>query len=398
VHQDPEYFYQLCRFRVLGGKYDRAAEACRAARELDSHFAGAFWLEAQSGLLLDDTAAGTESLAMCLRIAPGATSCMNDLLQLEINGGQCDAAARDAQRLVAIAPDAASLADLAMSSFAIGKTIDMARTTLERAADLLPADDTSVERAILRTRLAVLGGKVDEAFSHLDEWNRATVSAADESEHVPLFRERTWLLRELGRDAEITALSRSITSTRSAWVPASDLDLKILADTALYRAGAISRDEFAAERGGWIAAASQRPWSSADGFGPARRWLASYAEGVNGQDDAREALAALPQYLPLPSERVRTTADDEVLGRTYLLAGRIPEAISFLRRAASSCRATHYPLHHTWANLELGLALESTNPVGACEAYRVVLDRWGSVSGSQSAAIARSRRSAMQCK
>jgi len=322
---------------------------------------------------------------------------MNDLLQLEINGGQCDAAERDAQKLVAIAPDAISLADLAMSSFAAGKTIALAHTTLERAADLLPTEEASVERAILRTHLAVLGGKVDEAFNHLDEWDHAIASAVDESAHAPPFRERTWLLHELGRDNEIVALSQAVTSSRSAWTPALDLDLKILADAALYRVGAMDRATFVGERGGWISVASQRPWPSAAGFGPARRWIASYAEAATDAVEARDALAALPRYQPLPSERFRWPEDDEAIGKTYLLAGRNAEAIPFLRRAANSCRAALAPFHHTWANLELATALEATDTRAACAAYRVVLDRWGVVSESRSAAVARSRSGVLRC-
>jgi len=207
------------------------------------------------------------------------------------------------------------------------------------------------------------------------------------------------LLHELGRDAEIVAASRSAIASRAALVPTPELDLEITANVALYRAGAMTREEFVSARGAWIEVAAHRPWvSGPSGFGPIRRWIASYAEAANTAEDARDAIAALPQYLPLPSDRVRSVEDDEALGRTYLLAGRTADAIPFLRRVANSCRAADYPFHHAWANLELGMALESTDLRGACDAYRVVLDRWGAVGESRSAALARYRRAALRCK
>jgi len=397
--EEPELYYQLCRFRVLDGNYARAADACRAARELDQGFAGAYWLEGQTALFLNDTAAGIESLHMCLRLSAAATSCLNDLLQIEMNDGQCDAAASDAQQLVAIAPDAASMEDLAISSFATGKPLAVAGATYERAADLLSAERAPVERANFRTKIAALAGDFGDAARYLDEWEHVVAASTDEATHVDPFLKRTWLLRELGRDAEIVAASRAAISARAALVPTPELDLEITANVALYRAGAMTREEFVAARGIWIATAAHRPWvSGAAGFGPIRRWIAGYAEAAKSGEDARDALATLPQYLPLPSNRVRSPVDDEALGRTYLLAGRAAEAIPFLQRVARSCRVTSYPFHHTWANLDLGTALESTDLRGACDAYRIVLDRWGSIPESRSAAVARARRSVLGCK
>jgi len=107
-----------------------------------------------------------------------------------------------------------------MSSFANSKQIAVVRAAYERAADLLPPEKVLAGRAFLRTNIAVLAGDFVGASNHLDEWNQATVSSTDEAAHVSAFLERSWLLRELGRTAEIVALSESALSTRSAWIPA----------------------------------------------------------------------------------------------------------------------------------------------------------------------------------
>jgi len=55
-------------------------------------------------------------------------------------------------------------------------------------------------------------------------------------------------------------------------------------------------------------------------------------------------------------------------------------------------------MHHTWANLELGEALEASDVPGACAAYSVVFDRWATEARSQSAHIAYLRRKALGCR
>jgi len=167
---------------------------------------------------------------------------------------------------------------------------------------------------------------------------------------------------------------------------------------ALYRGRGISRSDFAAGRARWLAAEKDRPLRVGTyGVGSGSRWIRAYAQSAVTIEDAKEALAALPEYLPMPAERVRTAEQDEAIGETYLLAGRAEQAIPFLRRAAYSCKAAEHPFHHTWANLYLGRALEQHDAAGACVAYKVVVDRWGLAPESRAAREAIERRKALAC-
>ena len=398
AHQDPEYFYQLCRFRVLGGKYDRAAEACRAARELDSHFAGAFWLEGQSALYTGDTSIGLASLDVCLRLSPTATSCINDSLQMRLNEGQCDAALGDAERLAAIQPESTSLVDLGIASYGAGKSLVATHAIYERAIELLPADDSYARYAIM-SRLAVTAGRFDDALADIDNWERAVTRSTDEKAHVDPFIERGWLLREIGREAALVDTARAVLANHSAWSPSVEVDGRIAALVALYRGGAMSHASFVAERAAILDHVTETPEAGTRGSGAGRRWIAAYADAVVTQQDALDAMEALPHYLPLPTDRFRLPSDDESVGAAMLLAGHTEDAISFLTRAAHSCRAARFPLQYVWSNVELGAAFESTGNIkAACDAYRRITGRLGNVASSRSAARATARLLALGCR
>ena len=90
---------------------------------------------------------------------------------------------------------------------------------------------------------------------------------------------------------------------------------------------------------------------------------------------------------------------DGIAGRTLLRGGRAADAIAPLRVAAARCDATEYPFEHTRAHLWLGQALEATgDKPGACDAYAVVLKRWGEARpASVTAATARERATKLAC-
>jgi len=83
-----------------------------------------------------------------------------------------------------------------------------------------------------------------------------------------------------------------------------------------------------------------------------------------------------------------------------LLAGKIDEAIPFLRKATTRCVGMLAPFQQTHAHLWLGQALETKGDTkGACSAYKVVLDRWGNAKPkSLTADQARVRTTALACK
>jgi len=397
---DADYFYQLCRFRVLGANYARAIDACRAAHELDSGFAGAFWLEGQSQLLLGDTRAGSDTLDECLRLSPRATSCINDLLQVRVREGACDAAFEDADRLVHLEPENQHwLEQLGYVTYALGKPIADVRRALERAWESAPVNMGPVERAFGTTLLTVVMGDFRQTVLELGLWDNAVERNTEEVVHLNPFRIRVMLLREQERDEAAVPYAQAFLASRAAWSPEPSGDGAMIALGVLYRAGKMSRRDFVSARTEWLTRYVEKHDSDAGARRrSAFRWMAAYADAVVTPDDAKEALAALPKYQPLPSDRERNAELDERLGATLLAADRSAEAVPFLRHSARSCEAVAHPFHHTWANLELGEALESSDVPAACAAYKMVLERWGATPDSRSAKIAREHARKLGCE
>jgi serine/threonine-protein kinase len=125
----------------------------------------------------------------------------------------------------------------------------------------------------------------------------------------------------------------------------------------------------------------------------------AYADPALSADDAREALDALPDYLPLPSPLMRAPDLELPIGKVYRLAGRDAEALPYLTRAARSCVGREAPIEATWANLALGETLEKLGDrAGACAAFGVVVSRWKGAPTSVSARHAARESRALGCR
>jgi|GEM_PF-594207 len=398
ARSDVDYPYQLCRFRLRTEDFAGAIGACRAARAIDPTHAGALWLEGLAGLLHGDTAAGIAAIHACLRVAPAAPSCLNDLVQLDANEGRCAASLAGAQHLVDLEPKSEVwLETLGAAAYAGDRPFGEVHHAFERSWQLSPVDAMPFVRARARVNEAILAGAFDEARRELDVWEDVVGRSVEEEDHVEAFLARAWFEREAGDPASLAAHARAFLARRAALTPDPAGGSSIDGEVALYRGLAVSRRDFVKARDAWLRRDHGHA-SSCIGRGAGGRWVTAYASAAVTPEDARDALAALPDYLPLPPERVRTPEIDEAIGATYLLAGRTAEALPFLRRAAASCGAALDPLHHTWANLELGEALEATDVDGACDAYHVVIARWSAAPASRSAKRARERWSVLKCR
>jgi tetratricopeptide (TPR) repeat protein len=132
---------------------------------------------------------------------------------------------------------------------------------------------------------------------------------------------------------------------------------------------------------------------------PLGAWVGVYTAVVRSADDAREALAAQPQGLRLPSFEGDVLGALR-LGRTYLLAGRLDDAIPMLRRAVATCPGAQGDVwFHLQAAEVLGEALEQKGDKdGACGAYAEVLSKWGNAKPrSVSADAARAHAKRLGC-
>jgi len=394
--RDADYLLQLCRFRIFAGNYARATDACRAAREIDPTFAAAYWLEGQSLLGSGDTPGGSAALEGCLRLAPKATSCLNDFLQLRAREGACDVALTTTEKLMAADPDNYNWRiERAVAQYAVGRGLDEVTETVRSAMLIRPARERQAESLSYATKLAVLDGDFDGARKALDDWELVVASSGDEAAHLEPFRTRAWLSRELGEEKAFAARANHFLASRAALEPSNDRNQGIDAIVARYRAGDLPRREFVEARDTWWTLA-KADHERDPRVATNQQWIAGFGDAIVTREDAEDALAVLPEP---PPDRIRSAAYDAQVGEAELATKHVAEAVEHLRRATRMCKAVLDPFHHTWASLLLGEALESTSPKDACQAYRVVIDRWGKAGrASRSGATALDRYEALGCK
>jgi eukaryotic-like serine/threonine-protein kinase len=126
----------------------------------------------------------------------------------------------------------------------------------------------------------------------------------------------------------------------------------------------------------------------------------AYALPAATPEEAREALDELPTraitlYRDYPSLSVRA---EGILGKIYLLAGALREAIVHLRSSAAACSSFEFTIDHMASRAHLGMALEATgDKEGACGAYQSVLSRWGGMKESTTAREVARRAKVLGC-
>jgi serine/threonine-protein kinase len=336
------------------------------------------------------------TLDECLRRSPVATSCLQSLANLEANEGNCEETERLARIQLANGPPSRSaLLQLATSIQSRGGAPEAVRAALDRSVAAATPETKRRTELFDNMVLEVLGGAFAQALATGDAWTAEIATSPYEEDRATLSKLSMYVPLELGNRQLAAKRAADFLVQRELWIPGPYFDYKILALRVQYLSGAISKATFVRERETWLQREAKKPRLVSN---RGLRWTLSYARAVSTPDDAREALEALADYLPVTDPATRNVESDDAIGYTYFLAGRVDEGLPYLRRGARSCKAVIYPFEHTWANLHLGMALEKKGDVaGACGAYEVVRARWGNEPKSQSANFARSRQSTLGC-
>ncbi len=399
---DAQLWYELGWFGSFGATLDGSNAALERAIALDPGYVLAFDALAQNHAYAGRLDEARALLDRCLSRSPSCTACRNTRLYLLTQDGACAASEDDARQMIAATPhQPLAYAELAGSLAGQGRSMATVREVLKQ--EWAATDDVNRPEIELHgeIRLATLVGDFESA----ERSARALASLVDastrEAQHGRAALALADTLDESGRLAEAGRVAADFLERRAAWEPdpraedfamANDATPSLLAIAR--RAGTISEALFAAERAAWL-----RAWEAK--AAPSQRgaiWMQGWARSSTTAEAATAALTALPRYAPIPPFRPRTLVD-AAIGQTYLLAGRGDEAITWLTRATTMCRALAFPIAHTRAHLLLGQAREAAGDrSGACAAYAVVLSRWGHASPrSVTAAVARDRVLTLGC-
>jgi serine/threonine-protein kinase len=392
---DAEFLYLLAneerRYDI-----DKSIATYDRVLAVDPDFMTALRQKAQTLEMRGDVAEARRLLDECLRRFPGATGCRNERIWLNQDEGRCAEIEPDARQM--IAADSESFRGyeaLARAAVALGHPPEAIAEALRQAWRRAPAEVRARDELLTNARLAVLAGRFVEAVELGKKYDAAIANDEAASTHA-------------GAALLLAEIAVETGDVRGAARPASDFLRRQVAwsgtpDGATARllkiqrlAGAISDDELRASRAKFL-----EDWgrlASRTRFVRGVEWVLGHGGIVESKTDADDALRELPAFAPIPIGQ-RTAMNDDALGRARLFAGDAAGAAVPLARAAHMCTAMDDPFRHVRAHLLLGRALEASDPSGACDAYKRVLERWGAAKPkSVTADEAQSRMRALACK
>lgn len=325
---------------------------------------------------VDEAEAATKH---CLEVSPAANDCIADRMEIHAGLGHCESMAEDARRIIANdANDWSTHRALATALLAQGRPTTTVRAALEQGWNKTPAETQQRWRRFDEIHFAQLEGRLEDAERAILAWIPEEDKNPFDKVHRDIARDLVILYETLGKTNEAGKIADGYLSRREVWL--KGFVRSIWHDPTLWflkrkvQAGFISPEAFAADRKAWVEAWEKRVALDMKPI----VWLAAYVLPVMTAEDAKEALSLAPQLKSLTYYIKQPTELHSALGRMYLLAGRYAEAITHSSQAASDCRILYRPLENTLDHYYLGQAREhSSDKQGACNAYRVVLERWG---------------------
>jgi serine/threonine-protein kinase len=400
--QDAEIAYVLGSVRYDRGDLRAAVEAFEAATTLDPGFAQA--QSSRGGCLAylgrwDDARA---ALSAALHQSPTATEALWYEAEIAEQQGRCVDEEGVARAWLARDPDDAFAYQWLASALAgQGRPIDAVRTALEQKWIRLDVDERPKRQALDRANLAIMAGDFTAAEAQLQTLEGLLAAEPGAQAHAESQAILVRIAEETGRTDQARNIAAAYLARKDAWAPPHRVDdVSILLDPvptmlgALARAGALSREQRASQRADWLNAWRAKTSDAYLG----NLWVSAWGLPAGSHDDGVEAVAALAG-LGGPPVFAPTVPAQSSVGRAYLLAGRADEALAPLRAGAATCTVLVEGIANTRGWHDLGAALEASGDrPGACQAYGVVLSRWGhGRPRSVTADDARARSRALGC-
>jgi serine/threonine-protein kinase len=288
---------------------------------------------------------------------------------------------------------------MAIAGVALGRPHEAVRELLRLAWSHAPPNVRAREQTIAEAHLAVLEGRFDDAGALATQVDQTIAADTTASVHGRVTEILVQIALERGDAPGAAALARDFLAKQSAWTESPDVTtgffLRVRRD-----AGDLDARAYRAARDAAEPPVVPFQWADTYLDRPARAWLSLFVMPAASPEDAAEALHAQPEGMAIPTGASSLPLIDEAIGRALLLAGRPGDALPRLRAAARTCTALSQPFIHTSASYMLGRALEASgDKPAACDAYAVVLRRWGSAKPrSMTAQHARARADALGCK
>ncbi|WP_394844151.1 protein kinase [Pendulispora brunnea] len=342
----------------------------------------------------DDVEMARETYRRCLAKFPASSVCAWDLAELELLEGNCAAAESVAQQNLDTHPTSSAYHQLANALAALGNSTNEIRNVLERELSLQNEANRNLNRLQLEFDIALYEGRLRDALD-LDMQIERIVTGVHSSNNADFqasyFATSMELKAELGMISSAQESFARYRETRHT-IPYSSYggDQENFVNSRAAGLGLIPWSDWKQMRDLNVAKQSDRAaladWNQ-------RVWLDSFVVPARDIESAKEALDALPKYLPILHRTDRWPAYDAAIGNVFRLTGRPAEATRHFERALSSCLRFDYPMDYIRALLRFGDMLASTgNQERACSSYTKLLERWPVSSGSRSSVIAERRK------
>jgi serine/threonine-protein kinase len=253
-----------------------------------------------------------------------------------------------------------------------------------------------------RALLALTAGDFSEAEQRLGEAELALAAEAGAQAHASTLALLARTAEETGKPERARAVAEAYLARKDAWAPSHRVDnVSIFLDpipemlAIEARTGGLSPARLEEQRRSWLEA--WRAKTSAAYVGDL--WIAAWAAPASTREQGLAAVEALAAFGGVPPF-VPNMPTGSLAGHAFLLASRLDDALPALRLGATTCTVLFDPFGNTRGWLDLGSALEARGDrAGACDAYRVVVDRWGHAKPrSTTAERARARKAALGCQ
>ncbi|WP_394832261.1 protein kinase [Pendulispora rubella] len=381
--------------------HEQALNFFTRAVTIDPLYADAWQLRSGALEFLDRYDEALEGIDKCIEIAPGAADCIQERIRILSATGQCQAIAPEVRRLIALVPTNSQAYGMLANALSIQDApLESIKATLQQEYNTDSSSYREGVFAIHMAKLAVLVGDfitaeklASKGLARLEAYESPSLTL----EHLALLGFKADVLLEMGNNAAAAEVAQRFFLRKDAltdgfWMDSGEPFLL----GVLFRQGRMSRSEWRTSTEAWKKRAGTN-------FTRHQMWAFQWGPVSNNPELAAEAWAERPPsgantLLPGQSPDYRTSAK-LTEGRIALAVGDTAQAAASLGLASSHCDPLYSALDNTRAHYWLGRTREALGDVDkACDAYRVVLARWGNAKpASVTAKDAKQRSRALAC-
>jgi eukaryotic-like serine/threonine-protein kinase len=397
---DVEILYYLELAAGQAADFSLEGATGERALALDPDFHAVLGPMAESQAYSGDLDQALRTLDRCLEKAPASNACLALRNLILEQRGECGRVEHDSRQFLAANPSAGpvygALAEGMMSMHAPALAV---RQALEQQIAAVREADRPRSSSAAFFRFHVATGALDAAEKDAHDYAEQIAQNPSATLHAVAAKRLVELYAETGRVKEAGEVARGLLDRKDGYTRDARVDNEGISYDATpsmlateRAAGLLDEHAFLATRNEWLAGWEARSPAFFRGY----LWLQAYPYGVVGADEARDALAALDRYGGVPPFRPQASA---LIGRVYLLAGRLEEAMPWLEADARCCDALNRPFDHVHAVYWLARGYEAKGDVAsACASYSDVLDCWGDARPrSVTADDARKHAKALHC-